>query len=218
MLSPTKQLEITMFSKTHFRFNPFSWLLISAYILACYVMEYFSPRILWEGIILSAPLIMAIVYWSENTAHLIREDTTSLLKEQIFYRDLFLLTYSYLIGFLFSLLFQYNNSDARGWWTLAIWVMSCYAIVFASLFSLIALIIPTPHQRYSFIFSIIVFLALLLSKFWPYTLQVYYFGDVDAFLVINLSILSFHFLLCLIYWCSRFTKSAFILTCRNPLK
>lgn len=178
--------------------NGLTWLIIVAFIAAIFTMVYFSPSILWEGIVISIPLIVIALFWSEKTGYLIKKEDDQLTKKEMFLQDLFLITYSFFLAVLFSLLFQYNNSDVKGWWPLIIYIMSFYGFVFALTFSLIALILNS-HKIYSIIFSLIIFCAFLFSKFWPLYFHGLYIGNVSSFFTIYFGLISIHLLICIFY-------------------
>lgn len=187
--------------------NGLTWLMVIAFVSVIFTMEYFSPSILWEGILISSPLIIAAIMWSKKTSKLMRIENDQPIKEGRFVQDLFLITYSFFLAVLFSLLFQYDNSDVKGWWPLIIYIMGFYGFVFALTFSLIALILDN-HRTYSVVFSFIIFFILLFSKYWPYYFDVFYVGNVSSFSLICFSLISIHLLICIIY------KLYIILSCR----
>jgi hypothetical protein len=79
-------------------------------------MHYHTANISFAGIFQTLPLIIIAVYYAEKLAHLISQSEHSLKKSRLFTRDVFILSFSFLFACLLSLIFSYNNSDARGWW------------------------------------------------------------------------------------------------------
>lgn len=178
--------------------NRLTWLIVIVFITVIFTMEYFSPGILWEGIVVSVPLIIAAIWWSEKTGCLMERETGIITKRDSFYQDLFLITYCFFLGVLCSLIFQCNNSDVKGWWPLIIYIMGIYGFVFALCFSFVALFLD-KHKIYTIVFLVIIFFAFLLSNFWPMYLQVLYLGDVSSFSVIYFTLIGAHLLFCSVY-------------------
>lgn len=186
--------------------NGFSLFIIIAYLSASCVMEYCSPHILWEGIYISLPLICIFIYWSGTINHLITRTDSQLTQGDVFRRDFFLITYSFLLATIFSLLFQYDNSDVKGWWPFIMYLFTLYGLVFATLFSLIALMI-TNHKVYSVIFSLLIFFIFLFSKYWPHDFNVFYIGEVNSFAVIYFGLICVHLILCSSYKLYKFATN-----------
>lgn len=178
--------------------NAFSWLIILTFFVASFLMEYFSNSRSLEGFIITLPLIIATVYWSENSAYLLKKTDFQLTRGEVFRRDLFLIFFSFIASGLLSLLFQYNNSDMRGWWPLFMYTTSVYGLIFTVIFSYSALIVNN-HKMYLIIFSFIISIIILFSKFWPYYISVFFIGSINTYLVIMCSLISFHLLVCSAY-------------------
>jgi hypothetical protein len=117
---------------------------------------------------------------------------------KIFNRDLFLLSFNFFLGFLISLCFAYNNSDAKSWWTLFIYFMTIYALIFSVIFSLLALLIPN-HKTYTVIFSLLMMLLSSLGNFLPQYIVLPLIGKIDTFYLITCSLLIVHCALAIIY-------------------
>ncbi len=169
------------------RFNLYSWILILIYAALVFIMEYFSPKLSLEIIYLSLPLISVFIFWSEKTTVLLQKSDTVIIKEEAFLRDLFLITFGFFSGYLLYLMFEYNNSDARGWWVIAIYFVSAQGVLFAFIFSLLATIL-NGHKKYTFIFTGILILiqtaeSIIAKPEWDY---------ISLLILIGL-----HFLFCL---------------------
>ena len=175
------------------RLNGYSWSVIVAFIFASIAMEYNTYHLSLESTYLSLPLIFIAVYWCEHAACLVRSPDYKLTKIESFNRDLFAISFSFFLACLLSLLFQYNNSDAKGWWGLYIYYIGLYGLVFSFLFSLIALIIPS-HKTYTLVFSFIIVSFLSVTKFYPSYVTVVFIGEIDSYFVITCSLLFGHFL------------------------
>jgi hypothetical protein len=161
-------------------------------------MEYFSYKFSLESIYLSLPLIAFFIFWSERTTLLIQKSEGSITKKDRFNRDLFLISYSFITGNLLSLFFQYNNSDALGWWPLVIYIIAAFGVLFAIIFSLIAMLLNS-HKQYTVIFSIILILTLLFTSFMRHLDPFSFFAKTETFYNIYLLLLGLHLLLCLAY-------------------
>lgn len=178
--------------------NHYSWLIIAAYIGASLSMQTDTGDISLEGFSLGLPIIGALIYWSEHSAPLIKKNDFHLKKTDLFYRDIFLINYSLILGDILSLLFQYNNSDARGWWTLFLYFSVLYNLLFAFIFSLIALMLKS-HKLYTLMFSCSILIIFTFSKFWPYSISLAFIGNTNTFLVIMCFLLIAHLLFCVMY-------------------
>jgi len=128
--------------------NKYSWLLLITFIFAVFAMSYQTANTSFDGFIQTLPLIIIFVFWSEKSAQLIKQTESNLKKVQLFNRDIFILSFSFLLGFLISLLFAYDNSDAKAWWVLIIYFISMHGLIFSLIFSAIALLIKN-HKAYT---------------------------------------------------------------------
>lgn len=190
---------MTSYTATFKNLNVYSWSIIFVYICASFFMQnYSSGTISLEGFLFGLPIFGGIVYWSENSAQLIKKSDLELKEKEGFYRDLFLITYSSLLGDVLSLLFQYNNSDARAWWTLFLYFSTACNLVFAFIFSLVALML-NAHKFYTIIFSFFIFAIFIFSKFWPYSVSLLFIGETNTFLVIMCFLLIVHLFFSIAY-------------------
>lgn len=185
-----------------YRFNIYSWVIFIIYLTVVTTMEYFSYKFSLESIYSSLPLIMAFIFWSERTTLAIQKHDGSITKKEEFNRDLFLISFSFISGNLLSLLFQYNNSDTLGWWPLAIYFISAFGILFATIFSLIALMLNS-HKGYTLICSLVLILNLMFISFMMHLDLLSIFAKSETFYIIFLLLMGIHLMLCLIYKASR---------------
>jgi hypothetical protein len=176
--------------------NAYSWSLIIAFIGVSFAMEHHSHSVPFEGFFMSLPLVSIVVYWSQKVAPLIYYEDDQLSKQSIFSRDLFLMNFGFILSCMISLLTQYDNSDARGWWPFILIIMSLYGLIFAFAFSLIALLLEN-HKTYLMVFSFITLVIFSLSKFWPYFISVPFIGEIHSYSVIIYSMIICHLLWCL---------------------
>lgn len=146
--------------------NKYSWLLLITFIFAVFAMSYQTANTSFDGFIQTLPLIIIFIFWSEKSEPLIKRTESNLKKAQIFNRDTFILSFSFLLGCLISLLFAYDNSDAKGWWVLIIYFISLYGLIFSLIFSGIALLIKN-HKAYILVFSFLIIGLVSSGKFFP---------------------------------------------------
>jgi hypothetical protein len=87
--------------------------------------------------------------------------------------------------------FAYNNADAKGWWTLTIYFITLYGLFFASIFSVIALLIKN-HKIYTMIFSFLIILLVSFGGFLPHYIPLPLLGSIDTFFVVTCALLIDH--------------------------
>lgn len=161
-------------------------------------MEIFSPKISLESIYLTLPLIGGLIFWSERWTPLLRKSDSYITKEEAFSRDFFLITFGILSGHMLYLIFQYNNSDARGWWSLGIYFIAAQAVVFAFLFSLFAMIL-NGHKKYTLIFTFVLMGLLLFIISMQYLYSLSFFTNSEAYSICLLLLIGIHALMCSSY-------------------
>jgi hypothetical protein len=181
-----------------YRFNIYSWTLFIIYVALVFFMETFSPRISLENIYSTVPLIGGLIFWSERLTPLIRMSDSYITKEEAFYRDFFLITYGVLSGHMLYSVFQYNNSDARGWWPLVIYFITAIGIVFAIFYSLFAMILNS-HKKYTFGFSFVLIILLMFISSMEHLYPMSFFANSKAYFICLLLLIGMHSLLCLGY-------------------
>lgn len=190
-----------------FRFNIYSWILFIIYLTVVTTMEYFSHIFSLEHIYISIPLIVMFIIWSEKTTLAIQKSDISITNKEVFNRDLFFISYSFICGYLISLLFQYNNSDTLGWWPLGIYIVSAFGIIFAFLFSLFAVMLKS-HKKYTLIYSLVLIFILIFISFMMHLDPLSIYAKYETFYIIFFILISLHIMLCLgnKYICSRLIK------------
>nr|HAT8714801.1 hypothetical protein [Legionella jordanis] len=171
--------------------NGYSWSILIAFICAIFAMHYHTTNISFVGVIQTLPLIIIAVYYSEKLASLINQPEHNLEKSKIFARDLFVLNFSFLFACLLSLVFSYNNSDAKGWWLLVIYFITLYGLLFSICFSTIALLIKN-HKTYTIIFSFIITVLVSIGQFLPRYIVIPLVGNIETFYVTTCSLLVLH--------------------------
>lgn len=181
-----------------YHLNRYSWLIITVYFIVSGAMEYFSYRVSLENIFLTLPLIATLVFWSEKTTFANRKTANSMTKMEIFCRDLFIAEVGFICGYFLSLLFQYDNSDTLGMWPLAIYFSAFLGLLWAFVFSLIAMML-NEHNKYTFIFSSIIMLWLIIFSFLSHHKPFSIFASDATFYATLLFLIGVHLLLCVVY-------------------
>ena len=180
------------------RLNRYSWSIIVAFICATFAMQYHTASISLKDFFQALPLIVIAVFWCEKSAHTIKQPERNLKKTELFNRDLFILSFSFLLACLISLLFTYDNSDAKGWWVLIIYFITLYGLFFSLIFSVIALLIKN-HKIYTMIFSFLIIVLVSLGSFFPHYTSLPLIGSIDTFFVVTGSLLIIHCLFAIGY-------------------
>jgi len=175
------------------KLSGYSWFLIIAFICTTLAMQYHTARISFEGFLQTLPLIAVVVYWCEKSVSLMALPEFKLKKIELFRRDLFILTFSFLLGCLISLILSYDNSDAKGWWPLIVCFFTLYGLVFSAIFSTIAQLIKN-HKTYTMIFSLLVITLVSSGNFFPRYILVPYLGSIDTFYLMTCSLMIIHLL------------------------
>ncbi|PJD92824.1 MAG: hypothetical protein CK424_04395 [Legionella sp.] len=171
--------------------NGYSWSILIAFICVTYPMHYHTANISFADFFQTLPLIIIAVYYSEKLAHLISQPEHNLKTPRLFTRDVFILSFSFLFACLLSLIFSYNNSDARGLWPLIIYFITLYGLLFSLFFSAVALLI-TNHKVYTIIFALIIIVLVSMGQFFPSYTFIPMLGHIETFYVITCSLLILH--------------------------
>jgi hypothetical protein len=182
---------VSNYSRFFKKLSKHSWLLIIAFICASMAMQYDTGHITFEGFYLSLPIVFFMVYWTEQTVFLVRMKDCQLTKQDSFKRDLFIISYSFLLAGLLSLLFQFNNADVRGWWPIFLYFNCLVGFIFAFVYSLIALLLLS-HKNYLVFFSSLIIFLITLIKFWPHTINFLFIEKMECYYAIIISLLIIH--------------------------
>lgn len=178
--------------------NRYSWSIIIAFISTAFAMQYHTASSFLEDFLQTLPLIVITVYWCEKSAPLITLPENNLKKIELFRRDFFILSFSFLLGCLISLIFAYDNSDARGLWSFIIYFFTSYGLVFSTIFSASAQLIKN-HKTYTIIFSLLIITLISLEDLFPHYIHVPFLGSIDTFYVVTCALLIIHLLFCSVY-------------------
>ncbi len=178
--------------------NKYSWSILVAFICATFSMLYRTANVSFEGFFQTLPLIIIAVYYCEKLSPLISRSEHNLKKSELFKRDLFILSFSFLLACLLSLALSYNNSDVKGWWSLIVYFITPYGLFFSVFFSVVALLIKN-HKAYTIFFSFLIIIFVSMGKFFPPYTFIPLLGNIDTFYVITSSLLIFHCLFAINY-------------------
>ena len=178
--------------------NVYSWSILIAFILATIAMQYHTAPNSYESFFQTLPLIIIAVYYCEKLASLISQIEGTLKNTEIVARDSFILTFSFLLASLISLILAYNNSDAKGWWSLILYLSALYGLFFSVVFSVMALLIKN-HKIYTMIFSLLIILVVSFGKCFPMYTTIPLLGRIETFFVITGLLFVCHCLVIIIY-------------------
>lgn len=171
--------------------NIYSLSIVITFICAMFAMHYRVSHISLLDFFQTLPLIVLGIYFSERLSNFINQPESKFKNNQLFIRDLLILSFSFLLGCLVSLIFSYNISDVKGWWSLIIYFITIYGVLFSTVFSIIGLLIKN-HKKYTLIFAFIIFTLVSVGGFFPSYIFVPYLGNIETFYVATSSLLIFH--------------------------
>lgn len=178
--------------------NRYSWSIVIAFISTAFAMQYHTASFSLKDFLQTLPLIAITVYWCEKSPHLITQPENNLKKTEFFRRDFFILSFSFLLGCLISLIFAYDNSDARGLWSFIIYFFTLYGLVFSAIFSASVQLIKN-HRTYTIIFSFLIITLISLVNLFPHYIHIPFLGSVDTFYLMTCTLLIAHLLFCIAY-------------------
>jgi hypothetical protein len=78
-------------------FNKYSWSILVTFICATFAMLYRTANISFECFFQTLPLIIIAVYYCEKSSYLINQPENNLKTSELFTRDLFILSFSFLV-------------------------------------------------------------------------------------------------------------------------
>lgn len=181
-----------------YQLNRYSIAFIGVYFAAVFVMLYGSATNWSEGIIMTLPLIIMIVVWSELlTTRLSYKRSVSTADS--FQRDFFIISYATLFAVMVSLLGEHNNTDAKGWWPLLIIIFELYGLVLGVVFASLALLLDRQHFRYTLIFAVVLAINFSTLQLMPPYVHTNILGDISTFFLCVVLLLGAHALLCIGY-------------------
>jgi len=177
-------------------FNKFSVVIIITYFLLVLLMSDGTlSNILELSKITILPILICIL-WSSSFSKKTQKKDSLMNKRTIFHQDFFLVFYAFYLGGLISTISNYLNPDVMVWWYYFVNINFIYAILFALFYSLISILIK-KNKFYTYFFSLLTFLFISSTKFWPQYLNLKVFGQLETFFVIPIIFLLIHLLYCL---------------------
>jgi hypothetical protein len=181
-----------------FFFNPYSILLLTLFFCTTLSMQYHTSQFSLGGFFLVSPLIGLAIFCSGKVTQLKGDSKNAITRENEFQRDVFLISYSFLIASLFALLPEYDNSDARAWWAISVYYVSLIGIIFSWFFASFNCF-SRGHKSYTNIFSLIIIITFSLPKLWPLYVSVIFLGEVSFFWLMMLTLVFLHLLCFVLY-------------------
>lgn len=158
-------------------------------------MDYYSHSVSFENLLITSPLIVIVVLWSEILVNYISSNKVREIKTEAFNRDLFLISFSFILSALIAFVLEYKNSDVLGWWPFALYFISIYGFLFSLIFSLVALIINN-HKNYTFFIFVIIVILMPTLNFLPHYVHVYFIENIETFYLATGALMVVYLLLC----------------------
>lgn len=174
------------------KFNRYSWLLFVLFVITVFILELKPQSAPMNGLFQSTPLIAIFILWSEVRYQKVK----NMLRYDHFIWDFFIVTYSFIIGSLIGLCFQFRITEAMELWPLYLYFMATLGMVFSIIFSLGALLL-SPHKSYTFIMCVIILFIIIFYNIYNNLFP----NHVDEQLLYIFwgLLLCLHFIVCLIY-------------------
>ncbi|WP_115302221.1 hypothetical protein [Legionella beliardensis] len=176
----------------------FSFILLIAF-LAIPILMNISLANKIEGLLTVSPLILAYMATLFSKRKLLDNPASNLSQQDEFSRDLLIISYSYLLATLVSLIFNYTNSDVKGCWPVIIYISWVYGLIFAFVYSLLCKLLLTNHKRYTNIFAILTFTLFAFISFYPRYLSFLYIESIETIWLLFGALTLVHFLIGSIY-------------------
>jgi membrane-associated HD superfamily phosphohydrolase len=156
-------------------------------------MQYHISQFSLGGFFLVSPLIGLAIFCSGKIMYLQEHNNNYVTRDNEFKRDVFLISYSFLIASLISLLPEYDNSDARTWWSISVYYVSLIGVIFSLFFAYFNRFLRI-HKIYTNIFSLIIIIMLSLPKLFPLYVSVIFLGEISFFWIILFTLGFLHLL------------------------
>lgn len=164
--------------------NLYAFALLLAYVGTTFAMQYHTTGFAWQEAVFVLPIIFGmIVFSARNTAR----NTSD--KYQGSERDIFIISYSFVLAALVSIMTQYDNSDVRGWWGIGLYFYAFIGFLFALYFAYFNQL-KRYHHAYTHLFAVLILVAFALPNVWPRYITLKYLGSLDFYWV-SLALLAF---------------------------
>lgn len=174
------------------RLNWQSWTLIVFFILVSSIIEPFHRTSPFEGFFISFPLIILSIFFCQMNANLTRSISKKHHWIDIFIKNIFLITYCFLVGGILFVILNHRNADVGGWWPIFLYAMYCYGFIFSLVFSAISWGVNYYNHIYNSFFCITIILLFASLKIFPHYIKIAHFGEIDVLFVILFGLLTAH--------------------------
>lgn len=164
------------------------------YIVFTCIIELFSATKPLEGFYITLPLVLITLFLSQITC-CSKNVSKKINWAIVLNKNIFFITYCFLIGGLISVIFNFNNIDLLGWWPLFLYLLYFSGLVFSLAFSIISWTIKYHNHIYNSVFYMVIVFLMIFLKMFPH----YIFGNVDVGLAILMTLLSAHLLLTILF-------------------
>jgi hypothetical protein len=144
------------------------------------------------------PLI-AMVFWSEFLTNQLNNEQP-ISKKESFFRDMYLITYAFVLFSYVLILLSDQHSDVRGWWPLIIEVYAVGGLILGSFYGLCSLLLNARHWYYSFSFIAVLVATLIMVNYMPYSIHLKYIGTISSLSFCISLLFTMHLLICLAYY------------------
>lgn len=142
-------------------FNLYNAVLVSLYLILCWqISSKTESSLLREISTLSAEILLMLLWGMAISWNKVRNGLSN------FSFDVYMITYSCVIGSIIMIIFEEKNVDVLGWWPVAIIFFSIAGLTFAVFFAMTASLIG-PHMRYTKLISYILILFFMVSVIFP---------------------------------------------------
>ena len=184
------------------KLNRYSWLIIIFYLSGTLTMESltYNSSVHFEGIYITLPIVLAFIYWSQKTSNILFMSGSKTKKSDRFKIDLFLITTSFLLAGLLSLIMDLNNIDLRGFWPFLIILISVYGFFFSAIYSISGLISNKNHKNYTLIFASSIILIFSLLRFFPKNIRFSNLIEIESFYALSIILLLINLVLMFVFY------------------
>ena len=165
--------------------NPYAVVLLIAYISigVLFAMQYGTAKFSLQDFALVSPLIAGMVLFSGRLKQAKRQGIELRFDEYLLERDVFLISYSFLLSSLILLMTQYESSDARTWWGIVVYFETGIGIIFSLFFAYFNQL-SRYHKTYTNIFFMLVIAVFSPSKLWPDYIHIKFIGRIDFYWIL----------------------------------
>lgn len=158
-------------------FNLYNAVLVLLYCILCWqISSKTGGSLLREISTLSAEILLMFLWSMVISWNKARNSLSN------FSYDIYMITYSCVIGSIIMIIFEDKNVDVLGWWPVAIVFFSITGLVFATFFAVVALFMG-PHKQYTRYFFYIIILFFLMSTVFPKYFNVLMTGLVVSHII-----------------------------------